>query len=350
MASIAIVNSFDYHWECLGFLLHWICHNHKELDIYVYASHKSVYEWIQVYDMIFDKLKVRVEILPTLNESICNMHESIIVLSGDDPFLKSCDHNGISVIIHALEPIFDISNHAKKINYAPFEGSRRPFVIGAFVPNTFDIAESKSTISYNILFSGTLERNSTDWVAISRFHEYVKTNVSVSVTYINRKLDRYILDLFMDIGERFNYIENALPLDLFKHVANCDAVISFKTDKFSKSCLSGIVPLAISFLKPMLLHTDVCTFVKGFGVCIPYDDVERAVALAKNTGFRDLVASRTRAIEYTANVLCAQNFRFTRSYAIRSYNNHNGIFTCVSMISIILLFIIPMVRYKTRVL
>jgi hypothetical protein len=228
--KIAIVGSFNFHLECIGFLLE--IYNNNTVDIYI-GKKSDRFEWIKYYLTIFN-FNV---IYNNFNKDIINNYNKIFKLSSNDYCL---DNKKIISILH-LDGI-----NQRKCSSEKFI-SLTPFIKGNNIHNIFPVYRpilTQSKISNNIIMIGHYKNN--------RFDDDIINFINVNSNYI----------FFFLINGSSSY-PNLSNCKNVKIISYCKTNIMNNLINESKFILSkkyinydrfsGQLGLAMSYEKPLII-------------------------------------------------------------------------------------------------
>jgi hypothetical protein len=237
MKHIAIVGSFNYHLECIGFLLE-IFKNDK-ITIYI---KKDKYKWIDYYNTLYN-FNI---IYNKINNEILKKYELIIKLSAND---KCIDNKKIISILHLHLHHKEYGRHGC-ISQSKKYICLTPNIQGPNIYYTFPIFKPVLKNSINskmITFIGTYYNKDFDKDII----DFIKNNNDFTFNFILNTRGKL---------HKYNNIKNIKNINIYNKIDTFKMVNIINDSKFilSKKCMwhdrfSGCLNLAMSFEKPIII-------------------------------------------------------------------------------------------------
>ena len=236
--KIAIVGSFSFHLECIGFLLEIYNNNNNNIDIYL-CKNSDPYNYIKYYltrfnfNIIYrkkDKFKDK------FNEDIINNYDKIFKLSSND---KCLDNKKIISILHLKR----LLKNCKSKNFI----SLTPFIQGTSIYIIFPIFSPKVTCSKNsniVIMIGNYTIDSFDTDTIN----FIKSNINYHFIFIISGSTHYPNLKNLDNVSFFSKVET---IRMYELINNSKFILSKKKINYDR--FSGQLALAISFEKPLIL-------------------------------------------------------------------------------------------------
>jgi len=226
--KIAIVSSFEYHLECLGFLLELL----KEHNVTIFLKNDK-YGYCRYFTNMFDIKEVKKT--SKIPSNILSEYDKIIKLSSNDPCINT--KNSIS-LLHA----------AKYKSISNYHISLTPIISGVGISSMFPIY----TISNNspcytnmITFIGEFYDK---WVDIDIINFINKSNYDFTFI-INGDKAYPKLKEFKNV----KIIINASVNELVNIISNSKFILSRKPAFANYDRFSGGFALAMSFKKPIII-------------------------------------------------------------------------------------------------
>lgn len=264
MMDIAIVSSFDAHYECLGSVLYWITTLPKgtRIGLFVKINDTSL-EWLSIYKsigLLSDMIKIRDIDKFKLSMIVGQFAYVIFPTATDDLIYPPTSEdlaNNIIVITHGSQ--YTNKNAKHQLAYGPFQDLNIKYITGCFqVPQKLCIStEVKDAISnIKILMVGAIMEDDN----FDALEELLRCP-NITITIIARSLLKSVKNLVKPY-KNVTILELASPKELIRQLTLCDVVFSIKGSNFLGNQVSGIIPLAISFLKPIVVPSGIFDMYK----------------------------------------------------------------------------------------
>jgi len=248
--NIAIIGSFFYHYECIGFLCDILLNNNfiknKNINVNIYYTQDNF-----GYLTYFKELYPNIHMFNNNNIEEIKKNNVIIKLTSDDPILY--DKNIISVL-HLLSNR-DISS--KFITITPFVTEINPTI-----PFRHDSEHYLSNTYLNYIFplySGITEVNHENIILTIGYFE---------ARYVDADLDEFIKNSiynFIFIGYGYNNyhglnkyknvktIYDLSTKELLTYIGKSKFILARNHKYMNKDRFSGTLSLAVSHHKPVIL-------------------------------------------------------------------------------------------------
>lgn len=256
--KIAIVGSFDYHLECIGFLLEIYNNNDNNIDIII-GKDSDKHGYIKYYLTIFN-FNVIYNKKKRFDKGIINNYDKIFKLTSNDSCLN---HNKIISILHLDSSIVKKKDKSEKFI------SLTPYIQGNNVYTIFPIYHpvlTGSKVSNNVIMIGYYDNNWFDNDTIN----FITNNINHQFIFVVWGSNSY---------PKLNNLKN---VKLLMNIKTCVLNNMINDSKFilSKKIInhdrfSGQLALAMSYEKPLIIDTKTKNTYKlpGIGFDKNYSEV-----------------------------------------------------------------------------
>jgi hypothetical protein len=240
--KINIISGFDFHIECIGFLLE----SFKNHDITIYLR-KDKFSYCDFFQTKICRFKVEYFSNLVLQDADLN-----IKLSSNDFCI---DNENIVSILHLY------SNKTKSKKYI----SLTPYIYDYDIINVFPcytlhsvITNMSNTICYiGYFINSYLDEDTIKFIQTSNFN--FKFMVWGDTSY------KYLLQF-----QNVEILQDLKTEDMFSHIFNCKYVLSRKLPFQNQDRFSGALSVAVSALKPCILQE---TIANTYNIpCISFKD------------------------------------------------------------------------------
>ena len=233
---IAIFNSFPFHYEMFGFIIHFCkTFNH---NLTIYTNKDNNLGWFDFYDKEFGKIKYR-NYKKFRNVSLL-IYDLVILTTDDDPKFNYKDSDKILVIDHLNK--CRCPNHKNHIGTRPFKDNKIPWVLSCYPVNKCNNKDKKIIISV----VGGLDNITSNNIKLI-------TNISdkydVEWNFVSREICKKVKELPI---QKHCY-ENVKTGKMIKILKSTQYVLLPTLDEKKDNSISGIIPLAISMNKVLIL-------------------------------------------------------------------------------------------------
>ena len=232
--KVAIVGSFNFHLECIGFLLE--INNNDDIDIYL-EKRSDKYNWLEHYLSIYH-FQV---IYDNFHRDIMNNYDKVFKLSPNDKCLND------KKIISILHKHGGRGESEKFISLTPYvTGNNIYYMFPIYRPILID----NSKLSKNVILIGHYTNNDFDNDTI----QFINNNINYNFNFILWGSNSYpnLYNL-----KNVKVLSNVKANDMIKLINNSKFILSKKKIKYDR--LSGQLALAISFEKPLIVDVKTKT-------------------------------------------------------------------------------------------
>jgi hypothetical protein len=240
--KIAIVGSFDYHLECLGFLLEIL----KEHDVTIFFKNDKY-----GYCLFFTKMFNITEVIKTttLPSNIASNYDKIIKLSSNDPCMKNATN--IICLLHA----------AKYKSISKHHISLTPIISGGGINVMFPVYTISNTIPCYTSMITFIGEFYDKWIDMDMINFINHSNYNFTFI-INGDKDYPKLNGFKNV----NIIINASVETLVNTITNSKFILSRKPVFAKYDRFSGAFALSMSFKKPIIIDKESQDFYNMPGI------------------------------------------------------------------------------------
>jgi len=226
--NIAIISSFNFHLECIGFL----CELLRDYKITIYCKSDN-YGYCIFFSELFKNISIVIcNILP---DYILTKYDLVIKLTSNDMWI---DNERIISLIH-------LNNKQCKSKYYI---SLTPVISGSNINTMFPIYTIHNVVPYynnSIVFVGYFIDN---WVD-DDFKKFIVSSNYNFTFLINGDKDYPRLKVFKNT----NIIINASAKQLSEYIIKSKFILSRKPPNVHHDRFSGAFSLAMSFKKPVII-------------------------------------------------------------------------------------------------
>lgn len=235
--NIAIISSFNFHFECIGFLLELF--NNHNISLYI-KKNSDKYKWLSYYNSIYNNINNIY--IDKFTNNILNNYNLVINLSSNDNCINIKNKKNFITLLH-LESLK--KNEYNEYNYyislTPYiKGNNIIYIYPIFDPK-YDIIKINNKI---ITFIGY----------------YLNSNFDQdTLNFINNNKD-YIFNFIIWGDNNYNNIKNLNNVNIYQKITTDNMINIIKESKYimSKKYInydrfSGQLSLAISFNKPLII-------------------------------------------------------------------------------------------------
>ena len=236
MIKIAIVSTFNYHLECLGFLLEYL--KEYKIDIFIIEDN---YNYLDYYQSLFN---FNLKYIHEFNE---DKYDKIIKLSSNDPYIIKKKHISI---LHLKG--FEKFSNVKFITLSPFVTPTNSFEYKYILSIHNNYINNKIN-GKNLAFIGLVNINiDKDFL---KSLVYLKDNIGGKIYYLGRiKYNNNIIN-----KSKINTI------DMVNILKNCSyIVIREHNDRYT-----GALTHALSLNIPIIIKKSIASIYKI--PCLTYD-------------------------------------------------------------------------------
>ena len=232
MKNIAIIGNYNYHLECIAFILETFINDN--VNIYIGKS-SDRYNFLQYYKSLYN-FKV---IYDCFSNKIIDQYDKIFKLTSDDYCL---DHNKIISILHLNGPEQLRCKSDKFLSITPY-------IKGSNIYYTFPV------------FSPVIQ-NSENNKIVTMVGYYLNSNFDKdTVNFITRN-NHYIFNFIVWGDSNYNNIRNLPNVNIYHNIDTIKMMTIINNSKYilSKKYInydrfSGQLNLAVSFEKPLLIDS-----------------------------------------------------------------------------------------------
>lgn len=241
--NIAIIGSFDFHLECVSFILEQF----RNDKVVVYIN-SDIYSTIEYYKTLYN-FDVK---FCQFSNKIINNYDIVFKLTSNDPCLN---HQNIISILH-LQGKQRNCESVRLLSLTPYIcGSNIFYTFPVFCPNI------KETNNNHITMIGLYDEESFDQDTI----QFIHTNHDYTFNFIIRQYNNHY-EKIKSIQNVQLYIGLSTP-GMVDIIHNSKYILSKKNIKHDR--FSGQLGLAVSFEKPLILDSQ--TKNKYDLPCLPFD-------------------------------------------------------------------------------
>jgi mannosyltransferase OCH1-like enzyme/glycosyltransferase involved in cell wall biosynthesis len=255
--TVAIFNSFGFHYEMFGYILSYFAKKDKRWSIYIFTeTGGNNWGWLDFYKEHFGKIGLEFVYKPLASFVQMKKHLDVIFVPTDDDYGFKRDWIDERCITIEHTPATRAPGYSHRIAVRPFEDSGKPWALPC----------------YEIVTSPT------DKMELCENNDNV---VCVNIAVVGRsgKIDIQILNRIEGISKHFriklhcigNWYQNIIGLknervevemhnlllttDLIHLLKKCDYVLTDITnpDHIDGKSMSGCIPLAFSTLTPIII-------------------------------------------------------------------------------------------------
>lgn len=273
MSSIAIFNSFPFHYEVFGYILHFAKQNTYHVDIYTNTvNHLG---WFDFYSTLFDNFTIN-----NYTEYNCeNGYSHIFVTTDDDPHFKNEWINDRVICINHYYRIRKDS-YKRFINIANFKDSELDFSIACY-----PVVHLSDKLQNNVVTIVGC-RNGINIETLERIRSFDGKPVTFNI--LGRNVDLPLI--------KGNFIvnckKNVSTLEMFKILKESSYIlmnVDFNKDHQSGKSSSGSLPLVFNCLcKPILS----CNKIHQFSECVEYSESFTKPIVLTPVDFNELSSQR----------------------------------------------------------
>ena len=273
MAHVAIYNSFPFHYEMFGYIIHYCVTNRFTLTIYTTTSNDM--GWMQFYTRFFQKGLEHFQpfFIKPINSfgAEFNQYDLIVLTTDDDPAFKD----------------EWISSKVLKIAHINFE--RRPQIVNTIYNRPYDVAMPWALPCFPIVNVDekishiALKKGNIDIVLIGGYSNYKfeifnrmarENSQPIVLHFVNRVMHEFYASCRSRLNENIStkcHI-NTDTNDLFKLIQTADylCIECSSQPKHYHNTMSGAIPMAFSCLTPLIIDKKINNYYK-FQNTIEYD-------------------------------------------------------------------------------
>lgn len=241
--KIAILSGFNFHLECLSFILEQFIDD----EVVVYINN-DIYNTIEYYKTLYN-FDVKFN---KFSNKIINNYDTVFKLTSNDPCLN---HQNIISILHLQGKQLDCKS-VRLLSLTPcIHGSNIFYTFPVFCPTI------KETNSNQITMIGLYDEESFDQDTI----QFIHANHNYTFNFIIRHYNNHY-EKIKSIQNVHLYIGLSTP-KMVDIIYNSKYILSKKNIKHNR--FSGQLGLAVSFEKPLILD---CQTKKTYNLpCLSFD-------------------------------------------------------------------------------
>lgn len=251
-SSVAIFNSFAFHYEMFGFIINYCNKNNFKLTIFTKQNNEL--GWLEFYKNHFKTCNFEYKDISNFKQ-LQNEFDIVFITTDDDYGFKQEWINDKCISINHHYTI-RVPEYKHNLAIRPFIDNVRDWAVPCY--NLFNMSDKQHTLEpeINIAIIGQIMNLNYD--IINRLESNTKINLHIcgraNNNYTNNNLD--IIKSIINPNISVNNYFNIGTTKLFNLLKKCDYILtdcSNNTDHINGQSSSGCIPVAFSTLTPLII-------------------------------------------------------------------------------------------------
>ena len=246
--KIAIFNSFSFHYEMFGFIIH-LCHKLK-YQLTIFTNTDNDLGWLHYYNTHFKDYNI--EYMNYTHFNARRKEFDIIFITTDDDlnFNKEWINDKCIVIDHSY--VVRMPEYKYHLSTRPFIENYREWAIPCYAALQIDDKQNISTDYISIAIIGT--HCDYNYKTINR----LQSDSKIQLHILARKAHMFNITNITNITENIEvFIHTSIDaIELINNLKSYDYILTdctFNIDHITGKSMSGCIPLSFSTLTPLII-------------------------------------------------------------------------------------------------